>query len=89
MSLREINILEEEGQQPKILQEPIKLKRVRISDEISGDVAEWIKNAVYLTPDKTMARFIADSLAKAIKELEKKKERNSLRENEDLLVADL
>lgn len=57
----------------KEAQESVKIKRVRISAEISGDVADRIKNAVYWTPGMTMAGFIEESLAKAIEELEEEK----------------
>ena len=69
----ETDTLEEEAQKQEIPQEPIRLKRVRISAEISGDVADRIKNAVYWTPGMTMAGFIEESLAKAIEELEEEK----------------
>ena len=69
----EMNVLEEEVQKQEIPQEPVKLKKVRISAEISGDVAERIKNAVYWTPGMTMAGFIEESLSKAIEELEEEK----------------
>lgn len=69
----DINVLEGKTQQAEILQEPVKLKRVRISAEISGDIAERIKNAVYWTPGMTMAGFIEESLAKAIEQLEEEK----------------
>ena len=69
----EMNVLEEEVQKQEIPQESIRLKRVRISAEISGDVANRIKNAVYWTPGMTMAGFIEESLGKAIKDLEEEK----------------
>lgn len=69
----EMNVLEEEVQKQEIPQESIRLKRVRISAEISGNVADRIKNAVYWTPGMTMAGFIEESLAKAIDELEEGK----------------
>ncbi|MCB1068565.1 MAG: hypothetical protein KDK56_10330 [Simkania sp.] len=67
--LVEIDALEEKVQK----QETVKLERIRISAEISGNVAERIKNAVYWTPGMTMAGFIEESLAKAIEELEQEK----------------
>ncbi|MGE0197409.1 MAG: hypothetical protein AB7N99_08865 [Simkaniaceae bacterium] len=63
----------EEPQKQETPQETVKLKRIRISAEISGDIAERIKNAVYWTPGMTMAGFIEESLAKAIEELEEEK----------------
>ena len=69
----EMNVLEKEAQKQGTPQESINLKRVRISAEISSDVAERIKNAVYWTPGMTMAGFIEKSLAKAIEQLEEEK----------------
>ena len=66
----DVGVLEDETQEQGTPQEPIRHKRVRISAEISGDIAERIKNAVYWTPGMTMAGFIEEPLAKAIKELE-------------------
>ena len=68
-----MDVLEEKAQQLETLQEPIKLKRMRISAEISRDVADRIKNAVYWTPGMTMAGFIEESLARAIENLEQEK----------------
>ena len=72
-NLEKTGTLEEKVQKPKIPQETVTLKKMRISAEISGNVAERIKNAVYWTPGMTMAGFIEESLAKAIEELEEKK----------------
>ncbi len=71
--LVEMGELEEGSQKQESLHESVKLKKVRISAEISGDVADRIKNAVYWTPGMTMAGFIEESLAKAIEELEEGK----------------
>lgn len=69
----DVGVLEDETQEQEIPQEPIRLKRVRISAEISGGIANRIKNAVYWTPGMTMAGFIEESLAKAIEDLEQEK----------------
>ena len=69
----DVGVLEEEVQKQESPQESVKLKRVRISAEISGDIANRIKNAVYWTPGMTMAGFIEESLDKAIENLEQEK----------------
>ena len=69
----DVGVLEDETQEQEIPQEPIRLKRVRISAEISGAIANRIKNAVYWTPGMTMAGFIEEALAKAIENLEQEK----------------
>ena len=71
--LVKMDVLEEEVQKQESPQESVKLKRARISAEISGDIADRIKNAVYWTPGMTMAGFIEESLARAIEELEEEK----------------
>jgi hypothetical protein len=54
-------VLEDKAQPSEIPQQTMKPKKVRISAEISGDVADRIKNAVYWTPGMTMAGFIEES----------------------------
>jgi hypothetical protein len=66
-------VLEDKAQPSEITQQTMKPKKVRISAEISGDVADRIKNAVYWTPGMTMAGFIEESLATAIEKLEQEK----------------
>ncbi|MCB1081695.1 MAG: hypothetical protein KDK63_00965 [Chlamydiia bacterium] len=68
-----IDPLEEEMQKQETPQKTVKLKKMRVSAEISGDIAERIKSAVYWTPGMTMAGFIEESLAKAIEDLEEEK----------------
>ena len=69
----ETEILDEKETKQETSQKLGKSKRVRISAEISEDVAERIKNAVYWTPGMTMAGFIEKSLAKGIENLEEEK----------------
>ena len=71
--LMDTAVLEKEVQEQKTPQGLVRIKKVRISAEISGDVADRIKNAVYWTPGMTMAGFIEESLAKAIEDLEQEK----------------
>jgi len=68
-----IAVLDNEAQQTEIPQQTMKPKKVRISAEISGEIAERIKNAVYWTPGMTMAGFIEEALAKSIEQLEEEK----------------
>lgn len=67
-------VLEKETEDQKTPQESVGIKKVRISAEISGDVADRIKNAVYWTPGMTMAGFIEESLANGIEDLEQEKD---------------
>ena len=52
---------------------------------VEENLAERIKNAVYWTPGMTMAGFIEESLAKAIKELEREKGEKFLQREQRLV----
>ena len=64
-------IIEEEQLQPqKKARSP---KKQRITVQISENVIERVKNAVYWTPGVTLASLAEEAFAKAVDQLEKKK----------------
>jgi hypothetical protein len=62
-------VLEEEQQIPKIRQKSSRKQRITV--QISEDVIERIKNAVYWTPGLTLASLAEEAFAKVVDELER------------------
>jgi hypothetical protein len=61
-----------------------KSSKQRITVQISVDVIERIKNAVYWTPGLTLASLAEDAFSKAVDQLEKEKESPFLKRREEL-----
>ena len=75
-------VIEEKQPQPqKKAQSP---KKQRITVQISEDVIERVKNAVYWTPGLTLASLAEEAFAKAVDQLEKKKASSFPQRKEEL-----
>jgi len=59
-------------------------KKQRITVQISVDVIERLKNAVYWTPGLTLASLAEDAFSKAVDDLEKEKEAKFPKRKEEL-----
>ena len=64
--------VEEEKQAPKIKQKSSKKQRITV--QISEDVIERIKNAVYWTPGLTLASLAEEAFSKVVDALENERE---------------
>jgi len=67
-----VSVLNGEGVSPQ--QKPKSSRKQRITVQISVDVIERLKNAVYWTPGLTLASLAEEAFAKAVDQLEEKKE---------------
>lgn len=67
------NSVEALEDEPIPKRKPNQSKKQRITVQISEDVIERIKNAVYWTPGLTLASLAEEAFAKAVDELEKQK----------------
>lgn len=59
-------------------------KKQRITVQISEDVIERVKNAVYWTPGLTLASLAEEAFAKAVDQLEKERKEEFPRRKEEL-----
>lgn len=65
-------VLDADDEPKKHSQKQAKPPKQRITVQISVDVIERVKNAVYWTPGLTLAALAEEALAKAVDELEEK-----------------
>lgn len=78
-----VAVLEEEQQQaPKIRQKSSRKQRITV--QISEDVIERIKNAVYWTPGLTLASLAEEAFAKVVDTLEEEREAPFPKRKEEL-----
>ncbi|WP_036746567.1 hypothetical protein [Parachlamydia acanthamoebae] len=77
-----VAVLEEEQQDPKIRQKPSRKQRITV--QISEDVIERIKNAVYWTPGLTLASLAEEAFAKVVDALEEEREAPFPKRKEEL-----
>lgn len=78
-----VAVLEEENQQaPKVRQKSSRKQRITV--QISEDVIERIKNAVYWTPGLTLASLAEDAFSKAVDVLENERESPFPKRKEEL-----
>lgn len=77
-----VSVLNEESSSPK--QKPKPSKKQRITVQISVDVIERLKNAVYWTPGLTLASLAEDAFSKAVDQLEEEKEAPFPKRKEEL-----
>lgn len=59
-------------------------KKQRITVQISEEVIERVKNAVYWTPGLTLASLAEEAFAKAVDQLEKERKEEFPKRNEEL-----
>ena len=77
-----VAVLNREGTPPQ--QKPKPSRKQRITVQISEDVIERIKNAVYWTPGLTLASLAEDAFSKAVDKLEEEKEAPFPKRKEEL-----
>ncbi len=77
-----IAVLEEEQQAPKIRQKSSRKQRITV--QISEDVIERIKNAVYWTPGLTLASLAEEAFAKVVDILEEERKSPFPKRKEEL-----
>jgi hypothetical protein len=77
-----VAVLNGEGSAPQ--QKPKSSKKQRITVQISVDVIERLKNAVYWTPGLTLASLAEDAFSKAVDQLEEEKEAPFPKRKEEL-----
>lgn len=77
-----VAVLEEEQQAPKIRQKSSKKQRITV--QISEDVIERVKNAVYWTPGLTLASLAEEAFSKAVDRLEDEREATFPKRKEEL-----
>lgn len=77
-----VAVLNGEGASPQ--QKPKPSKKQRITVQISVDVIERLKNAVYWTPGLTLASLAEDAFSKAVDQLEEEKEAPFPKRKEEL-----
>lgn len=77
-----VAVIEEEQQSPKIRQKSSRKQRITV--QISEDVIERIKNAVYWTPGLTLASLAEEAFAKVVDALEEKREAPFPKRKEEL-----
>lgn len=77
-----IAVLEEEKQPPKMRQKSSKKQRITV--QISEDVIERIKNAVYWTPGLTLASLAEEAFSKVVDALEEEREAPFPKRKEEL-----
>jgi hypothetical protein len=76
-----VEVLENETVQQN---KPKQSKKQRITVQISEDVIERIKNAVYWTPGLTLASLAEEAFSKVVDELESKREAPFPKRKEEL-----
>lgn len=77
-----VAVLNEENASPQ--QKTKSSKKQRITVQISVDVIERLKNAVYWTPGLTLASLAEEAFSKAVDDLEKEKEAKFPKRKEEL-----
>lgn len=77
-----VAVLEEEQQAPKIRQKSSRKQRITV--QISEEVIERIKNAVYWTPGLTLASLAEEAFTKAVNVLEEEREAPFPKRKEEL-----
>lgn len=77
-----VAVLEEEQQAPKIRQKSSRKQRITV--QISEDVIERIKNAVYWTPGLTLASLAEEAFVKVVDALEEEREAPFPKRKEEL-----
>ena len=77
-----VAVLEKEEQAPKI--RPKSSRKQRITVQISEDVIERIKNAVYWTPGLTLASLAEEAFTKVVDALEEEREAPFPKRKEEL-----
>ncbi len=77
-----VAVLEEETNQKS--QQRTKASKQRITVQISVDVIERLKNAVYWTPGLTLASLAEEAFSKAVDELENEREAPFPKRKEEL-----
>lgn len=77
-------VLEVDDEPKQNLQKKTKSTKQRITVQISEEVIERLKNAVYWTPGLTLAALAEEALAKAVDELEKEREAPFSKRKEEL-----
>jgi predicted DNA binding CopG/RHH family protein len=77
-----VAVYEEKQQAPKIRQKSSKKQRITV--QISEDVIERLKNAVYWTPGLTLASLAEEAFAKVVDALEDKRKAPFPKRQEEL-----
>lgn len=77
-----VSVLEEEQKVPQKRQKPQKKQRITV--QISEDVIERIKNAVYWTPGLTLASLAEEAFSKVVDMLENEREAPFPKRKEEL-----
>jgi hypothetical protein len=77
-----VAVLEKEQRTPKVRQKSSRKQRVTV--QISEDVIERIKNAVYWTPGLTLAALAEDAFSKIVDQLEEEREAPFPKRKEEL-----
>jgi hypothetical protein len=77
-------LLEAEEERQKPAQRQIKSSKQRITVQISEDVIERLKNAVYWTPGLTLASLAEEAFSKAVDALENEREAPFPKRKEEL-----
>jgi predicted DNA binding CopG/RHH family protein len=77
-----VAVFEEEEQAPKIRQKSSRKQRITV--QISEDVIERIKNAVYWTPGLTLASLAEEAFTKVVDVLEEEREAPFPKRKEEL-----
>ena len=77
-----VAVMEEQQPAPQKKRSPAKKQRITV--QISGDVIERVKNAVYWTPGLTLASLAEEAFSKAVDALENEREAPFSKRKEEL-----
>ena len=77
-----VSVLDENGASPQQKTKPSKKQRITV--QISEDVIERLKNAVYWTPGLTLASLAEGAFSKAVDQLEEEKKAPFPKRKEEL-----